>query len=291
METAWIDEDICTLCGTCILVCPRRVIEEGDAAARIVDPARCMLCGQCKAVCPVDAPQLPSLSAEEFEPVPAKEDLPRSNQMWSLYRSRRSTRIYRNEPLKKELIEKIIEAARFAPSGGNRQPLRWVVIHTAHNLEKIRSMTIDALVREARKNEQDIRKKRESGEDLSPDEQIRELYAALWQELERFHKQGIDKLFYHAPSLIICHVDPRTTMTAQVDAGIAASQMILMAETLGLGTCFCDFLCAAMGSSPELRRAVQIPDHHIVPLSFMLGYPDISYLRMVSRNAACVSWL
>jgi len=191
----------------------------------------------------------------------------------------------------RESLEKIIEAGRFAPSGGNRQPLRYVVVPTPDRVGEIRSMTIEALVSQAKKNERDIRKKQESGEPLSPDDQIRQLYAAMWQELGEFHKQGIDKLFYDATSLVICHVDPLTTTTAGVDAGIAAMQMILMAEALGVGTCLCAFLCVAIESSVEIRKALQIPDGHLVPFSFMAGYPDVTYLTLVSRNPAQVHWL
>jgi len=291
MEKVWIDEQLCTLCGTCISLCPRRVIEEGNSTARVTDPARCMLCGHCKAVCPEDAPHFPSLSPEEFEPAPSKEDLPGSGQLMALFRSRRSTRIYRGEPVERKLIKKIMEAGRFAPSGGNRQPLRYVVVHTPESVEKIRSMTIEALVSESNEIERDIRKKQEHGVSISPDDRIRQLYANLWQELAVFHNQGIDKLFYQAPSLVICHVDSRTTVTAEVDAGISAMQMILMAEALGLGTCLCAFLCVAIGRSSELRQALQIPSGDLVPFSFMLGYPDITYLRLVSRNPAQVHWL
>jgi nitroreductase/NAD-dependent dihydropyrimidine dehydrogenase PreA subunit len=291
METIWIDEERCTLCGTCIPLCPRRVIEEGDAAVKITDPARCMLCGHCKAVCPENAPQLPALREEEFEAAPSREALPGPDQVMALLRSRRSTRIYRDKPVDREHLQQIVEAGRFAPSGGNRQPLRYVLVHTTESVQKIRSMTIEALLTEAKKIEEDIRKKEEGGTSLSADDRIKKLYSKLWQELAAFHERGIDKLFYAAPSLVICHLDPKTTVTAGVDAGIAAMQMILMAEALGVGTCLCAFLCVAAESSPELRKGLQIPDGHMVPFSFMAGYPDITYLRLVSRNPAQVQWL
>jgi nitroreductase len=67
-------------------------------------------------------------------------------------------------------------------------------------------------------------------------------------------------------------------------------QMILMAEALGLGTCFCGFLVFATKGSPELRKALQIPKDHRVPFSFMVGYPDVTFSRLVSRKALKVLW-
>lgn len=68
-------------------------------------------------------------------------------------------------------------------------------------------------------------------------------------------------------------------------------QMVLMAESLGLGTCFCGFLNSTANSHPELKKMLQIPEKNDVILSFTLGYPSVKYLRMVPRNPAEVSFL
>jgi nitroreductase len=41
---------------------------------------------------------------------------------------RRSIRKYKSEPVAKEDLKKILEAGRLAPSGGNRQPWRFIVV-------------------------------------------------------------------------------------------------------------------------------------------------------------------
>ncbi len=46
-------------------------------------------------------------------------------------RTRRSIRKYRQEPIPDEKLESIFEAARLAPSAGNRQPWRFVVVQDA----------------------------------------------------------------------------------------------------------------------------------------------------------------
>jgi nitroreductase len=155
----------------------------------------------------------------------------------------------------------------------------------------VRSLSLDALVEESKRIQKDVRRKQEGGEPLPPGDQIRQIYATIWQELAELHKKGTDRLFFDAPALIICHVNPQITTTAEVDAGLAAMQMILMAEALELGTCLCAFLCTAIETSVDLREILRIPDGHLVPFAFMVGCPDVSYLRLVSRNPARVQWM
>ena len=291
MEIVWIDEDRCTLCGLCIPVCSRRILEERDGVVRVTDPTRCNLCGHCKAICPEDAPQLPSLNTEEFTPVPRQEDLPQPEELMALFRSRRSIRIFHRKVVEKEKLQRIIQAGRFAPTGGNRQPLHHVVLQSAEMIQTIRTMAIDVLVDQAKKIESAIERAQERGEPLPENYQLIQLYAPLWRNMADLNKQGIDRLFFHAPALIICHFSRLESSTPDVDPVLSAMQMLLMAEALELGTCFCGFLVSAIEESPELRKALQIPKDHRVPLSFMVGYPDVTFSRLVSRKPPSVSWL
>ena len=103
-------------------------------------------------------------------------------------------------------------------------------------------------------------------------------------------KQGIDRLFYHAPVLVICHVDPAESTFPKVEAGLSAMQMIMIADALGLGSCFCGFFILAVENSLDLRRFLNIPKEHQVPFSFLVGYPDVQFLRTVSRKSAKAQW-
>jgi heterodisulfide reductase subunit A len=57
-NTAWIDEDLCSGCKTCIPLCPYKAIER-DTQERIavIDAALCKGCGTCVAACPSGAAQ------------------------------------------------------------------------------------------------------------------------------------------------------------------------------------------------------------------------------------------
>ncbi|MGZ7043125.1 MAG: nitroreductase family protein, partial [Methanobacterium sp.] len=47
-----------------------------------------------------------------------------------LVKSRYSVRAYKNQPVEEEKLEKILEAARFAPTAVNYQPFKIIVINT-----------------------------------------------------------------------------------------------------------------------------------------------------------------
>ncbi len=47
---------------------------------------------------------------------------------YEVIRTRRSVRKYRHDPLPEEALTRVLEAARVAPSGSNRQPTRFIVI-------------------------------------------------------------------------------------------------------------------------------------------------------------------
>jgi FMN reductase (NADPH) len=68
-----------------------------------------------------------------------------------LLKSRRSIRAYKPDLIPDEYIQKIIEAARWAPSGGNSQPWEFIVIKKKELKDKIADLFIKsiALLREA----------------------------------------------------------------------------------------------------------------------------------------------
>ena len=60
-------------------------------------------------------------------------------EFFDVIRKRCSVREYTGEAILKENLEKIIDAAHLAPSGGNRQPWHFIVVTDRHMIEKIAS--------------------------------------------------------------------------------------------------------------------------------------------------------
>ena len=290
MELIHIDEEKCTSCGLCIPLCVRGVLEEGESAVRVTNPDKCTLCGHCKAICPVDAPELPTLEASEFMEAPGRGSYPTPEVLLSILRSRRSIRRFKNKSVEREKLETIIQAGRFAPTGGNRQGIQYVVISTPSKIAEIKRMTVDLLARQAEEIDTALELHERTGQPVPVEYEVRKVYTKRWKEMKTEMKSGIDKLFYHAPALVALHINPSESTSPMVDAGLAGMQMVLMAEGLDLGTCFCGFFVFAVNMSLEFKNMLAIPEAHIVPLSFVVGYPDVHFKRLVSRNPARVTW-
>lgn len=49
---------------------------------------------------------------------------------WEVIQRRYSVRAYRPDPVEDQVLERVLEAARLAPTASNRQPFRLVIVHT-----------------------------------------------------------------------------------------------------------------------------------------------------------------
>ena len=289
MSFVSVDADKCILCGSCVQVCVRRIFSLSDEALTLSQPENCILCGHCKAVCPEDAVSLPGLNAAEFATAPGSDRLPAPDILMNLFRKRRSTRLYKQTPVEKEKLEQIIAAGRFAPTGGNLQATRYVVVHTPEKMAQIRRMTIDSLAQTAENMEKAIASS--SGNTAAPVAADRmQVYLQMFKNAAEEYKNGVDRILWNAPALIVFHVSNLIEKPG-VDVGLAGMQMALMAEALGLGSCFIGLLIMAANGSKDLRKALMIPDDHQMVTSMVCGYPDVDYARVVSRNPAKVRYL
>ncbi|MCK4320846.1 nitroreductase family protein, partial [Candidatus Bathyarchaeota archaeon] len=63
--------------------------------------------------------------------------------LFEVIRERRSIRIYTKEEVSEENIEKMIDAARLAPSAGNIQPWEFVIVKNAEIKRKLSVAALD----------------------------------------------------------------------------------------------------------------------------------------------------
>ena len=289
MNPILIKEDQCSRCGLCILECPTEVITDDDDTMRLQNPERCILCGHCKAVCPEDAIMIASLNDDEFVPISESDVTVDSERLLNFFKFRRSIRQYKDHSVEKEKIEKIIEAGRFSPTGGNLQHISYIVVNTTGGMKRISELSIQALSKYGERVERNMEEKKSSGAELSPEEVSQLGYALNMQNMKTLFEKGIDRLTWNAPAMIIEHC-PAGAFTASVDAGMAGMQMTLMAQSLGLGTCYVGMITTAIALSKELRTYLKVPPGNHVLIVFVLGYPNVTYQRLVSRKPANVEW-
>src|SRR5271169_5925248 len=155
--TITIDSETCTRCGTCSEVCPMSVIDAAtdDTLPRVHEgkSAACISCGQCEAFCPTGAlVQGPGTARGVTGGKASTPGDLSPGHLGTYLKSRRSIRQYRRDPVKRETIEAILDIARYAASGGNGQPVEWLVIHDSAAVKKVADLTVEWMHELAKSN-------------------------------------------------------------------------------------------------------------------------------------------
>lgn len=272
METITVDKNRCKKDGICQRECPMGLISKGDDGFPKIDSARasyCLACGHCVAVCPTGS--LSHSCSPIEETLSIDKNLKSSfQQAQQFLRSRRSIRFYKEKKVERQKIQRLIEIARYAPSGTNRQPVQWQVFTDSDQIDEIAKNTIDYL--------RDTVKKR-------PDYPTADLLNAMILAWD----MGLNTITWKAPVLIIASA-PKLAVTGHTDIALALSYLELMATTMDLGTCWAGVLQEAIGSWPQLRDIIALPEDHFHFYPMVLGYPKRKYYRLPERKTPTIIW-
>ena len=273
MEFFEVDKELCNQDGICITACPSRVIENGEdgfpAPAQDIE-TMCIRCGHCVAICPTGAFRHSSLDFHRFETFDPDLMITRE-QCEYLFKSRRSIRAYKDKPVSKDKISRLIDIARYAPTARNSQAVSWLVISGKSELKKYSGLVVDfskVLLSEG-----------VPGIDPNPH---------LGKFIEDW-KSGFDFVLYDAPALIITHGD-REDRFAQNDCIIALTNLELAATGLGLGCCWAGFFMTAAGNYAPLMEELSLPERHQCFGAMMVGYPQFRYPRIPLRREPKITW-
>ncbi len=258
-----IDSELCVGCGLCVMDCVTGYLSikepEHKAAAT---GQRCMACGHCEAICPRQAIEVRGGSYEAFENFELENAYADPEELAAFMANRRSVRNFRNEPIEQKKIDMIINAGRFSPTGCNNQTIGYIIMKD--RLDDIRKRAALAV----------------EGELL--EEMSRSINRATLERIHDAAAAGGDRLFFGAP-LVIALTDVKDN---GVDAGIAASRMELMANALGLGVCFNGIFPILANNVPAIRELCGLPSNRKMPVSLVVGYPAVGYMRPAKRKRA-----
>ncbi len=200
-----------------------------------------------------------------------------------LVRGRRSVRSLREEPVSEAALERLLEAARWAPSAGNRQAYRMIVVRSAAVLEQM-----GRAVRRA--TERVVAAQR-------PEQAARvEGYLGSFHHFESapavivaIYRAGADLLGPAAEAGRGDGAVPRSVVDSLSSVSAAVQNLLLAAHAAGLGACW---MTGPLIASGELERILEVPRGWdiaaLVPVGYAHEQPEAPARRQLSRS---VKWI
>ncbi len=204
---------------------------------------------------------------------------------------RRSVRIFKNKQVPEYLIKRILETGRFAPSAGNCQPWKFIVLRDADLINSI----VKTVVRLSKIMRSIVDYRRPGFFWLRP---VAYLFTCLYRNMMHpvpfmaleYLIEGRFKVFHDAPTVIVILKDVRGVSNPDLDCGIAGQNMVLAAHSLGLGTCWVTFVGVALKYSKKWKKHLNIKYPYEFASSLAIGWPQGEPDGMVARQTHPVDW-
>ena len=177
------------------------------------------------------------------------------NETIDIIYQRRAVRKYKDLPLAKETIEKLIEAGKMAPSAMNKQAWKFYVLT---DKEMIKSFSKE-IIHIAAKGIKEMPLKDVAKATLSF------FHFSVIKDILLNH----DHVFYDAPVVILI-TEPKDNEWGDLDAGMCAQNIMLSAKAIGLDTCPVGFGKFIMQTSNYSQLGIPAADE--VKLAIVVGY-------------------
>ncbi|MCD6485384.1 MAG: nitroreductase family protein [Candidatus Odinarchaeota archaeon] len=199
------------------------------------------------------------------------------DELYKLIKSRRTIRAFDDKPVPKEVILKLLEAARWAPSAHNRQPWRFVVIYNEEVKKKL-------AVEMGKKLRADLER------DGLPPQFIE---TKVNTSIARFTKAPVLILACLTMSEMDKYPDERRNNAEKVMAiqsvALALQNILLTAHSLGLGVCW---RCAPLFAPEIVKKVLDLPDDWEPQAILEIGYYDFIQLPPERKNLnEIVRWI
>jgi len=176
-------------------------------------------------------------------------------------KQRRSIRSYKPEQIKEEELQAVVEAGLYAPNAGD-QAWHFTVIQDRGLLDRL---------------------------NLAAKEVARQIPVEHMQALGSMDK--FDCL-HGAPTLIIVSGDEQTP-EPEADCAAATQNMLLAAESMGLGSCWIFFVLLAFGApqGAELRKELGIPEGYKPYCSAVFGHRKSATVHIPDRKPNLITYI
>lgn len=192
------------------------------------------------------------------------------NKVLEVINKRRSIRKYKKEQISEEKLSLIIEAGRFAPSGGNNQTNHFIVIQNRETLQELKLMVEKEFA------------KMEIKEDT---------YKSIKNSILASKKGGYD-FTYNAPTLIVS-TNQKGYGNAMADCSVALENMMLAAVSLDIGSCWINQLhwLDDNKSIHAYMMKLGLTENETICGGLALGYSQMSDMVPLKRTGNTVTYI
>ena len=293
-------------CQLCWDNCPFRAWELVDGQEpRLVADHNCFSCSNCMVACPRNAISIvetyhvdsgyfataphPLEAKPPMKPLDAGGNASEWTAIEKAVLNRRSVRNFKDKPVPEHLVRRVLEAGRFAPSAGNCQPWKFIVLTDKALMNEINEGVWGGVnMINAMYKDDELVKQLAAGFELAPQTpgtfDPRLAIGGMGSIAKRY-----GPVLLAAPVVILILEDERGISAGGINIGICGQNMNLVANSLGLGACWIGFVTVA-GQIPPLAEKLGIAPPWKLMSSLALGYPKFKQEGMVAREYRPVTW-
>ncbi len=185
--------------------------------------------------------------------------------------TRRSTRNFKDEMPERDLIEKVIEAGRHAPSGSNSQNTHFIVFTDKDVLTKMAELVKGEFA------------KMTAGPDT---------YVSLRNSINA--AKTANYVFHYGAPVFIVTANKKGYVNALADSACALENMMIAANALDLGSCWINQLhwLDENGNIREFMRGYGLGDDETITGGLVLGFADTGLPNRtpLERKGNPVTW-
>lgn len=199
------------------------------------------------------------------------------NAVEKAFLTRRSIRRFKKKQVPAYLVRRILEIGRFAPSQGNCQPWKFVVVREPQMLAEMEEYCVEACKKMAAAI--DYARMPKGSLKYYGARALARMFGAI--DPGALHPvpvaamvaiaEGRFRVFHGAPTVILLLMDKHGVGVPAVDIGIVGTNIIMAAESHGLGTCWIGF-SKLLNRSKEWRERLGVTDRFELVEAICVGY-------------------